>query len=260
MIPPSVLVETQAFQNAGKAEQAEMLVWLLHVNAGSASGVSIAEVNDAFSGLGIVKANVTRLKESFRKSRAIRTISGGKYAPTRDFSRQIESVIPQSDAIDETIFSVDEIPPPPFLSSDRVNDLRGMIRAYAHLFLLENSVRAFVEDVLKKKLGPDWWSSAANAQMKKKHSDREENEKKKKWAPTRSEFGPLYSLDWPDLITLIRKYETDFLPVLKDIKFLHRFEDLGMYRNVVAHNGVLREADDLTLIRIYYDNWLKQIK
>lgn len=135
-----------------------------------------------------------------------------------------------------------------------------MIRAYAHLYLLENSVRAFIEDVLSKKLGPDWWISAANAQMKKKHADREQNEKKKKWAPARSDFGPLYSLDWPDLITLMRKYEADFLPVLKDIRFLHRLEDLGMYRNVVAHNGVLRDADDFALIRIYYDNWIKQTR
>lgn len=155
MISSSVLVETQAFQNAEKARQAEMLVWLLNANAGGVLGVSIADVNDAFSDLGIVKANVTRLKESFRRSRAIRTVGGGKYAPTRDFSRQMERVIPRSDAIDETIFSVDEIPPPPFLTSDRVEDLRGMIRAYAHLFLLENSVRAFIEEVLSKKLGPE---------------------------------------------------------------------------------------------------------
>lgn len=260
MISSNVLAETESFQTAGKIEQAEMLVWLLYSNSIGNTGVSIAEVNNTFSDLALVKANVTRLKEAFRTSRVIRTLNKGSYAPTRDFSRQMELVVPRSDVLDETIFSVDEIPPPPFVSSDRVKDLKGMIRAYAHLFLLENSVRAFVEEVLSTKLGADWWQIAANAQMKRKHADREDNENKKKWAPTRSEFGPLYSLDWPDLITLMRKYESEFLPALKDIKFLHRLEDLGMYRNIVAHNGVLREDDDFSLIRIYYDNWVKQIR
>lgn len=77
--------------------------------------------------------------------------------------------------------------------------------------------------------------------------------------PTRSDFGPLYALDWPDLITLMRKYPDQFKPYLGEIDCLHRFADNGAFRNVVGHNGVLREQDDFELIRIYYQNWIAQL-
>ncbi len=134
-----------------------------------------------------------------------------------------------------------------------------MVRAYARLFLLENSMRGLIETILSSELGSDWWDIASNASMKRKHAIRIQNENIKKWAPARSDFGPLYALDWPDLLTLMRKYPIHFEPYVKDINFLHRYDDAGTFRNVVAHNGVLREDDDFDLIRIYYKNWIKQL-
>ena len=43
--------------------------------------------------------------------------------------------------------------------------------------------------------------------------DRLDKEKTRKWLPARASLGPLYSLDWSDLITLIRKYGVlDYVP------------------------------------------------
>ena len=120
-------------------------------------------------------------------------------------------------------------------------------------------MRGLIETILSSELGSDWWDIASNASMKRKHAIRIQNENIKKWAPARSDFGPLYALDWPDLLTLMRKYPIHFEPYVKDINFLHRYDDAGTFRNVVAHNGVLREDDDFDLIRIYYKNWIKQL-
>jgi hypothetical protein len=134
-----------------------------------------------------------------------------------------------------------------------------MMHAYARLFLLENSMRLFIEKILTEKLGEDWWDKAASSSMKKKHAKRVENEKAKKWAPSRGDVGPLYAIDWTDLITIIRKYPEYFVPQIKEINFLHRYEDAGSYRNVVAHNGIFEDEDSFDIIKIYYRDWVKQL-
>jgi hypothetical protein len=253
-----LIADTEVFAKSTKAEQAEILVWgLISINPAS-PGVSIDQVCDAFLTLHLAKPNPSRIKASFRKSRNIRSLTGGLYAPSRDFSRRMAEAAALPTTLADDVFDVADVQLPPFVNSSRVEDMKSMMRAYAHLFLMENSLRGLIEDVLSKKLGPDWWNKAANAAMKKKHEDRKANEEKKKWAPARAEFGPLYALDWSDLVTLMRKFEEYFEPAIKDIKFLHRLEDLGSFRNVVAHNGALRDEDDFNLIRIYYNHWIKQ--
>lgn len=253
------VADSSLFQSSSKSEQSEMLIWALFEQNNKKTGVTVIELSDAFDALHLPKPNVSRVKTSLRKSRNIRTVKDGVFAPLRDFSRKMAEEIPLSNSVAEDVFDIDNIAVPPFVSTSRITDLRAMIQAYAHLFLMENSVREMIGTVLKKDLGDDWWEQAANSSMKKKHEDRKLNEAKKKWAPSRSDLGPLYALDWSDLVTLLRKYETKFEHLIKDSKFLHRLEDLGTFRNIVAHNGVLSEKDDFDLIRIYYKNWITQI-
>lgn len=182
-----------------------------------------------------------------------------RYHGARDFVEAMQDVLPTQEIVSDDTLDVDEIDFPPFVSPGRKNDLKMMVHAYARLFLLENSMRGLIEFVLSTKLGADWWEIASNKSMQKKHADRLQNEQIKKWAPARTEFGPLYALDWPDLISVMRKYPEYFEPYFKDINFLHRYDDAGSFRNVVAHNGVLRDDDDYELIRIYYRNWIKQL-
>src|SRR5258708_5479918 len=56
-----------------------------------------------------------------------------------------------------------------------------MQRCYRLLFVLENIVREFVQDVLEEKDGHDWFEKRANPQVKKKVADRKEKEKKNQW-------------------------------------------------------------------------------
>lgn len=258
MITLEEIAQSSAFAEADKSSRAEMLLWQIYSKQGRREGVELGAISDAFHELDLVRPKSIRLREQFKKSRNVRTIAKDVYAPTRAFSELMEKRHKQIPINDELI--VEEIELPPFISSERRNDLKLMVQTYARLFLLENSMRGLIEAKLEGALGKDWWQQAANSKMRKKHSDRLDNERSRKWAPTRSSFGPLYSLDWPDLLTIMRKYPEHFQPVLGDLNFLHRFDDAGAFRNVVAHNGALRDADDLKRIEIYYRDWVHQLK
>ena len=147
----------------------------------------------------------------------------------------------------------------PLIGVDYIADLEKMLELYATLHTLENSMRRLIELVLKRKLGASWWDTAASTPQAKKHSDRLDKEKTRKWLPARSGLGPLYSLDWSDLISLIRKYETDFKSHIGEIEFLHRFADLGLIRHVVAHHGFVDDPKDYERVKIALYDWQKQI-
>lgn len=259
MITLDDLAKTSLFANADKTGRAELIICMFYSQDSKKNGVTIKQVNSAFKELELVEANITRLRDQLRRSKNVRSLNGKGYGPTREFLHLIQDELSEAPKIPDDIFDVSEIELPPYVPKSRQEDLAKMVKAYAHLFLLENSMRGLIHDVLSNKLGTNWWDIAANKGMKKKHSDRIENEKTKKWAPARSDFGPLYALDWPDLITLMRKYHNHFEPILKNINFLHRYDDAGTFRNVVAHNGVLRNQEDFDLIKIYYRNWIQQV-
>jgi hypothetical protein len=252
------LAETNEFQSAKQIDRAAQLVWLL-CQAPNCESVTIDDLLGAFHSLHLPTPNRTRLSDGLTASKIVRKISKGKFAPVRKFSNEMAVVLPLQVEIPDTVFDVTTIELPPFVKPERQGDLAKMVRVYARLFLLENSMRGLIESVLMTKFGGDWWDHAASASMKRKHEQRLENERSKKWAPARADVGPLYALDWPDLITIMRKFHEEFEPHIKEIDFLHRYDDAGTFRNVVAHNGVIRDADDFELIRIYYGNWIKQL-
>lgn len=146
----------------------------------------------------------------------------------------------------------------PYVDDDYISDLKPMIELYANLHVLENSMRRFIEEKLRRRFGDDWWNSASNGPMRRKHEDRLAKEKARKWLPARSGLGPLYSLDWADLISLMRKHEQLF-EELGSINFLHRYEDLGSLRNVVAHHGFIEDSDEFDRVKLALRDWSKQI-
>ena len=57
----------------------------------------------------------------------------------------------------------------------------------------------------------------------------------------------------------IRKYESDFLPYIKDIKFIElRFEELERIRNITAHSGFLPNAEDFQRVTLSFKDWCRQ--
>jgi hypothetical protein len=66
-------------------------------------------------------------------------------------------------------------------------------------------------------------------------------------------------VDWGDLVKLMRKFEPDFLPFVKDLKFAElRLEELERLRNVVAHHGALPAEQDFQRVLISFSDWKQQ--
>lgn len=147
----------------------------------------------------------------------------------------------------------------PGIDDAYVSDLEKMLELFATLHVLENSMRRLIEKILSEKFGHEWWSVSASNPQKKKHNDRIEKEISRKWLPARSSLGPLYSLDWSDLISIMRKYESDFIPIIGEIDFLHRFTDLGLIRHVIAHHGFVDDEKDFERVKLAHYDWVKQV-
>lgn len=250
------IASSETFRNLDQSNRATVLVWARSKLLGAP--VSIADLLATFESLHFARPNPTRLRAILSKSRSVRKSGIDSFLPIRHFMDECEAVYSFALEI-ERQFQQDSLVRPPFARKEAIDGLGMMIEFYSHLFLLENSIRGFVEDRMIKSHGKSWWETVASTSMKKKHTDRMDRELQNKWAPTRSEFGPLYSIDWPDLITIIRKEHSSFLDKIPDIGFMHRFEDLGHYRNIVAHHGVLDDPNAIGRIRIYYSDWIKQI-
>ena len=84
---------------------------------------------------------------------------------------------------------------------------------------------------------------------------------KKKWLSPRGSISPLYYLDWGDLVKIIRKNEAIFNTYFPSIKFVElKLEELENIRNIVAHNGVLPDDSEFERVKLYFNDWCKQLK
>ena len=153
-----------------------------------------------------------------------------------------------------------EIEKTPFLDGEDIAAVHRMANLYAILHCYENSVRRFIETILERELGNEWWTRAASKKMQEIVRERKEKEKQEKWLSPRGIQSPLYYLEWGDLEKIIRKKEELFLSHIGSIRFIEsRFGDLEALRNIVAHNGVLPSSNDFNRVLIAFQDWRKQI-
>ena len=135
-----------------------------------------------------------------------------------------------------------------------------MQRCYRLLFVLENVVREFIDDVLGEVDGEDaWFEKRANQQMKKKVTDRKSAEAKNRWHSGRNQH-PMYYLDFGDLAQLIQTHWVEFKDLLPGQTWaVSRLEDAERSRNVVAHTNVLSD-EELTRLEVHVRDWLRQVR
>ena len=243
-----------------KAGHAACLMWWAEHHDGKV-GLSMDEICTYFSRARLAQPNRTRLDQDLRRERYATRDRRGLYTLTQssieEGKRLFAAFLPEEKIND--LFSAIEIRKCPYIADTDIADARQMASVYVTLFCLENSIRRHIERVLSSNLGDNWWDVAASASMKRKEQDRLVNENQNRWIPSRSNLGPLYSVDWTDLATLIRKYESWFKESIPDTNFLHRFSDLGNLRNVVAHNGVIAEGMQFKRVELAIHDWIKQV-
>lgn len=148
----------------------------------------------------------------------------------------------------------------PFLTASHITNAEEMAELYKLLYCFENSVRNFIEMILKEKYGDMWWEKGATDATIRVYNERKSVESKNKWLSPRGS-SPLYYLSWGDLVKIIRKNYALFTPHVGEIRFVEsRFEDLEKLRNIVAHNGYLSSEEDFQRIILSIKDWQKQMK
>ncbi len=223
---------------------------------------TVNQIGDYFARADLHAPNLSRLSKQLKNHKGIsfdRATTSFRMA--REKREELDALLSHlvvKQAPSDFVENVD-ILRAPFLSQDQFGDARKMAEMYVVLHCLENSIRSLIERVLEKRFGNGWWEQSASSPMKRKHEKRLKEEESDKWLPTRARSGPLYSIDWPDLITLVRKFEDDFIPYIGDIKFMHRFEDLGKLRNIVAHHGILKDPRQFERVALHFHDWVEQI-
>ncbi len=243
-----------------KVGQAAAFVWWAEHHDGKPA-LLMDEICKYFARARLPQPNRHRLENELRRSIFVTRNKDDQYQLTRNGIHEGETLFPEF-VPQHTVGGVTseiQMSHCPYINDSDVADAKKMADLYVSLFCLENSMRRHIENVLTKSLGQNWWEAAAGASMKKKEQDRSFNEAQNKWIPSRSNSGPLYSVDWSDLVTLIRKHEGAFKDSIPDINFLHRFADLGNLRNVIAHNGVIDDPIQFKRIELAIHDWSKQI-
>ena len=137
--------------------------------------------------------------------------------------------------------------------------------AYAIMFLLENSVRSFIQRILSNLYGSDWWSEVEKKKSLEKiieEVDRRIKEESDNWYHSKRGPHAIYYTDYGDLIKIIR--------ALKDLSIsyfnkghektiLDQLEALSASRNIIAHNNPISK-EDFDRLKVYARQWFRYMQ
>ena len=245
-----------------KNDVALHFIWF-HQRVKEMSNIDIKGINMYFKLAHLHEFPPSRLKDFLTKNS---NVAKGEAQGYYKLTRKILDIFDKKylDLITESKVSIKEkasLNDSPFLVSTDIDNAHKMAELYIIVHCYENSVRRFIEMILQKEIGNNWWDSVKNRELDEKFTTRKTKEEKARWIGSRGALSPLYYLDWTDLVKIFRKEESRFLPYINDLKFVEmRFEELERTRNVLAHNGILPSDDDFERLIIYFKDWCKQLK
>lgn len=135
---------------------------------------------------------------------------------------------------------------------------KAMQQSFRTLYVLENLVRALIDERLNDKYGANWFDAKATAPMKAKLRDRKEKEEKHQWHTGRNKE-PLFYMDFSDLAKLIVNNWAEFEDLLPNQSWVQsRLDEAERSRNVIAHTNIL-SSEEASRLEMYLRDWIKQI-
>ena len=251
---------TEVAKQSPKIDSVILFMWYHHTILEKES-ISIVDINQYFSDAHLPQNNVSRLKNSLRRD--VRVTKG---VALNSYKLNLKELNHLNNKYNNLVEKESEVKVranlylTPFLDKDQLRGAEKMSQLYIILYCWENSVRKFIEKCLTSNLGQNWWEITKNQDLEKKVSSRKSKEEKQKWTSPRGTKSPLYYLDWGDLVKIIRKHEDIFKARVSDIKFIElRLEELERLRNIIAHNGLVPEENDIDRIIVHFKDWCNQI-
>lgn len=134
-----------------------------------------------------------------------------------------------------------------------------MSEVYILLYCIENSLRIFIGECFRNKVGDDYLDKITlTKDLKNMIRNREADETKNKWLPIRGD-NFLYYLDLSDLGKVIQLNWSVFQNIFPDQTWIMgKIDDISKCRNFIAHNSFI-ENDEKEVLSVNYKQILKQI-
>lgn len=246
-----------AFQKK-KIDSVILIIWY-HQKISNMTSISINEINSYLLKAHLPEYNRTRLSGHLKADKRVTKGDGSNYKLNRyileDLDKKFNYLFEDEVKVNLQI----SLNNTPFLENTDLDNAHKMAELYLIVFCFENSVRKFLAKIFSDNYGENWWNVIKNTDFKRKVDERILREQKSKWICQRGS-SPLFYLDWSDLLKIIRKYEELFTPSIADLKFLElRFEELERVRNIIAHNGIIPDKNDVDRLILYFQDWCKQL-
>jgi hypothetical protein len=139
-----------------------------------------------------------------------------------------------------------------------------MTDVYYHLYILENSLRQFILDVMSDNSGKDWWNEARiRKSTREKASSRREKEELNRWLDGSRGMHPIFYVDFEDYKAILMRHWSFFEPYFAQIDspqswVLTTLGEIALSRHNVAHMGFLGN-DIRQKVLLNLRAWLRQI-
>lgn len=151
----------------------------------------------------------------------------------------------------------------PLLTKAKVKEGCYQEYLYRTFYAFENSIREFVDRLMKVEYGNNWWDKTAKPEIKKKYKQRIKDDDNNPWLQKRSSRKLDY-LDLTDLKFFVRKAVQKSKDIIPDIlPSLNWFEvlvdEVSKCRNIFCHMSKL-DNENRVMVENRYSQWKKQIE
>jgi hypothetical protein len=145
------------------------------------------------------------------------------------------------------------------LPRDIIDKGNDMAEVYLYLYVVENSLRMFVEAAARNEFGTDFFQKLnVPSDIKRGLEIRKKEESKNQWISVRGDSSMFY-LDFKDIATLILNNWQLFKGYFPNQGWIStKINELAECRNLVAHNSYLGKHER-DVIRVNYNSIVKQI-
>ncbi len=138
---------------------------------------------------------------------------------------------------------------------DILTDARKMADFYVIYFVLENSARRIITEVLEEKYGTDWWISAVPQGVKESVAKKQKEELDSAMS-IRSE-DPLTYTNFGELIDIFNSKWDDFSDLFRSRRSLQEtLSQFNRIRNVIAHSCTLND-DEIQRFQLLINDWFR---
>jgi hypothetical protein len=147
------------------------------------------------------------------------------------------------------------------LPSNIVKEAKEMANVYPLFYILENSIRVFILDILKKSFGKDWWEkSQISSGIRKNVTKRMADDERAKWHGRRKAH-PIFYVNTGDLSRIIETNWEYFKDTgISNPQWVNTYitEIIERSRNIVMHCNPLPKRD-ITRLRVIFEDWMSII-